>query len=49
MTTYSAFEAGKLLFNLVDELKDSHKPIQIIGKKNSAILISECLAVGSKD
>jgi antitoxin YefM len=41
MTTYSASEARKRLFNLVDEVKDSHKPVQIIGKRNSAILISE--------
>jgi len=41
MTTYTASEARKRLFNLVDEVKDSHIPVQIVGKRNSAVLISE--------
>jgi prevent-host-death family protein len=40
MTTLSASEARKRLYNLVDEVKDSHEPVQIVGKRNSAVLIS---------
>jgi prevent-host-death family protein len=41
MTTLTASEARKRLFNLLDEVKDSHIPVQIVGKRNSAVLISE--------
>ena len=41
MTTLSASEARKRLYNLVDEVKESHAPIQIVGKRSSAVLISE--------
>jgi antitoxin YefM len=41
MTTLSASDARKRLYNLVDEVKESHTPIQIIGKRNSAVLVSE--------
>jgi antitoxin YefM len=41
MTTLSASEARKRLFNLVDEVKESHTPIQIVGKRSSAVLVSE--------
>ena len=41
MTTFSASEARKRLYNLVDEVKDSHLPVQIVGKRNTAILVSE--------
>lgn len=41
MTTLSASEARKRLYNLVDEVKDTHLPVQIIGKRNSAVLVSE--------
>jgi antitoxin YefM len=41
MTTLSASEARKRLFNLVDEVKETHQPVQIVGKRNSAVLISE--------
>ena len=41
MTTLSATEARKCLYNLVDDVALSHDPIQIIGKRNSAVLISE--------
>ena len=40
MTTLSASEARKRLYNLVDEVKESHEPVQIVGKRNSAVLIS---------
>jgi len=41
MTTLSASEARKRLYNLVDEVKESHQPVQIVGKRNSAVLVSE--------
>lgn len=41
MTTLTASDARKRLYNLVDEVKDTHVPVQIVGKRNSAILISE--------
>ena len=41
MTTLSASEARKRLYNLVDEVKESHAPIQIVGKRSSAVLVSE--------
>ena len=41
MTTFSASEARKRLYNLVDEVKETHEPVQIVGKRNSAVLISE--------
>ncbi len=41
MTALSVTEARKLLYNLVDEVKESHQPIQIVGKRSSAVLISE--------
>lgn len=41
MTTLTASEARKRLYNLVDEVKDTHVPVQIVGKRNSAVLISE--------
>ena len=41
MTTLSASEARKRLYNLVDEVKESHEPIQIVGKRSSAVLVSE--------
>jgi len=41
MTTFSASEARKRLYSLVDEVKETHEPVQIVGKRNSAVLISE--------
>jgi antitoxin YefM len=41
MTTVTATEARKRLYNLLDDVADSHEPIQINGKRNSAILVSE--------
>jgi prevent-host-death family protein len=41
MTTLSASEARKRLYNLVDEVKESHEPVQIVGKRSSAVLVSE--------
>jgi prevent-host-death family protein len=41
MTTITATEARKRLYALVDDVAESHEPIQIAGKRNSAVLISE--------
>lgn len=41
MTTLSASDARKRLYNLVDEVKETHVPVQIIGKRSSAFLVSE--------
>ena len=41
MTTLSATEARKCLYSLVDDVAESHVPIQILGKRHSAVLISE--------
>ena len=41
MTALTASEARKRLYNLVDEVKETHQPIQIVGKRNSAVLVSE--------
>lgn len=41
MTILSASEARKRLYSLVDEVKETHEPIQIMGRRNSAMLVSE--------
>ncbi len=41
MTTIKATEARAKLYKLLDEVSESHEPIQITGKRSSAILISE--------
>lgn len=41
MTTMTATKARKNLYALVDEVSSSHTPIQISGKRNSAVLVSE--------
>ena len=41
MATLTVTQARKLLYSLVDEVKESHEPVQIVGKRNSAILVSE--------
>lgn len=40
MTTLTATEARKQLYTLLDDVTDSHAPIHITGKRNSAVLIS---------
>ena len=40
MTTLSASEARKRLYHLVDEVKETHEPVQIVGKRSSAVLVS---------
>jgi antitoxin YefM len=41
VTNITATEARKRLYSLLDILAESHEPIQIAGKRNSAVLISE--------
>jgi antitoxin YefM len=41
MTTITVTEARKRLYNLVDNVAESHKPVRIVGKRNSAVLVSE--------
>ena len=41
MTSITATEARKSLYKLVDEVQDSHEPVQITGKRGSAVLVSE--------
>jgi prevent-host-death family protein len=41
MTTLRATDARKQLFSLIDDVAESHEPIQIAGKRHSAVLISE--------
>ncbi len=41
MTTLSATDARKSLYTLVDDVALSHIPVQIVGKRSSAVLVSE--------
>jgi len=41
MTIVSVSEARRRLYSLVDEVRESHEPVQIVGKRNSAVLVSE--------
>ena len=41
MTTLTATDARKQFFTLIDDVAASHSPIQIAGKRNSAVLVSE--------
>ena len=41
MDSITATEARKQLYALLDEVADSHHPVQITGKRSSAVLISE--------
>ena len=41
MTTLTASQARAQLYSLVDRTALSHEPIQISGKRNNAILVSE--------
>lgn len=40
-TTLTATEARANLYRLIDQAAESHQPIRIIGKRASAVLISE--------
>lgn len=41
MATITATEARSKLFRLIDEAAESHQPVLISGKRNSAVLVSE--------
>ena len=41
MTTLSATEARKRLYALLDDVAESHQPVQIAGKRHSAMLVAE--------
>jgi len=41
MTTVSATEARKHLYKLIDEVTESHEPVQITGKRGNAVLVGE--------
>ncbi len=41
MTSITVTEARKKLYTLLDEVARSHNPVQITGKRNSAVLVSE--------
>ncbi len=41
MPSITATEARKSLYKLLDEVSESHEPIQITGKRSNAILIAE--------
>lgn len=40
MTTLTASEARASLYRLIDQVTDSHQPIVISGKRNSAVLVA---------
>jgi antitoxin YefM len=41
MTTITATEARKQLYKLVDDVSDTHEPVQITGKRGNAVLVGE--------
>ena len=41
MTTISATQARANLFRLLDSAAESHEPIQITGRRNNGVLLSE--------
>jgi len=41
MKTLTTTEARKDIYKLIDQTNETHEPIQITGKKNNAILVSE--------
>ncbi|MCK6513384.1 type II toxin-antitoxin system Phd/YefM family antitoxin [Myxococcota bacterium] len=41
MITITASQARERIYRLIDELCQSHEPIQITGKRGSAVLIAE--------
>ena len=41
MTSLTATETRKRLYTLLDDVAESHEPIQIAGKRASAVLVSE--------
>ncbi len=41
MASISATEARRRLYSLIDEVGESHEPVQINGKRGNAVLLSE--------
>jgi prevent-host-death family protein len=41
MTSLTATEARKILYRLLDEVSESHEPVQITGKRGNAVLVGE--------
>ena len=41
MSTMNATSARKQLYRLIDEVSESHDPVVITGKANSAVLVGE--------
>jgi len=41
MPSINATEPGSRLYNLLDEIAESHEPVLITGKRANAVLISE--------
>ncbi len=41
MKTLTATQARKQMYRLLDEVAETHQPIQITGKRTNAILLSE--------
>jgi len=41
MTSITATEARKKLYKLLDEVAESHEPVQITGKRGNAVLVGE--------
>jgi prevent-host-death family protein len=41
MASMTATEARRQLYRLVDEVQESHEPIQITGKRGNAVLVGE--------
>ena len=41
MTEFNASEARANLYRLLDQAAETHQPVRIAGKRNSAVLVSE--------
>lgn len=41
MTSITATQARRQLYTLLDDVANSHEPIQIAGKRHSAVLVAE--------
>ncbi|MEP4667964.1 MAG: type II toxin-antitoxin system Phd/YefM family antitoxin, partial [Cyclobacteriaceae bacterium] len=41
MKTLTITDARKNIYKLVEQANETHEPIQITGKKNNAVLVSE--------
>ena len=41
MTSITATEARKQLYKLLDDVSESHEPVQITGRRGNAVLVGE--------